>query len=251
MLNPFISCKKVFKMSHINTADSILSYMQSFRGCEHPLKSARKIILRLSFLVLILFACNGCASYKIPTQAFLDKEENQISDTRQFCNQKAALEHPLYRVVPRHRCQIRWFDLGHWATWMLFGNDDDGIFGEESSAHYHLEEKISAWKALRWACRNPLHNFCFYVIGTAYTTNSEFTFLKIDQEQFCFCTYRRSGGHNFGKGTSFFLGFHGWKPFFSLQLLYTPKWRGQFYLGWRERGNFGIKMLPCAKRKKK
>src|SRR5262245_53774154 len=119
-------------------------------------KSARFSFLQLPFiLVFLAFSLHSCASYKIPTQLFLEKKSNK----QVHGNKIHALNHPLYNIVPRHRCQIRWYDLGHWTMWMLFGNDDDGIFGEE--ADYSLEEQISTWKALRWVCRNPFHNFCF------------------------------------------------------------------------------------------
>lgn len=198
------------------------------------------------FLFFLFFS--GCSSYKIPTNTF---EVSNIEKTSTCTLKKAALEHPLYHFIPRHRSQICWFDVGHWATWMLFGNDDDGIFGEEPSASYHLKEDISTWKAFRWSCRNPLHNFCFYVIGSASRRNSQLTLLQIDQKKICCFQYTPLAKTNFGCGTSFYLGLHGWKPFVSLQIVYSRHWRSQFYFGWRERGNFGIKFLPLVRKKRR
>lgn len=160
-------------------------------------------------------------------------------------NRQEASAHWLYQFIPRHRSQIRWYDLGHWTTWMLFGNDDDGIFGEFSKSGYRLNQDVCFSKALDWACRNPLHNFCFYVIGSAHRQNSEFTFVKLSRRHMDFFHYLPQGHTNFADtGTSFFVGLHGGKPFISLRLRYSPCWKSDFYIGWRERGNFGIKCLP-------
>ena len=141
----------------------------------------QSLIKMLFFFISMLFFSNSCASYKIPTSDFHAVYPCGPSDSRTLAslpNQAEALDHPLYQTIPRHRCQIRWFDLGHWSTWTLFGNDDDGIFGEEPTANYRLEERPDYKKAFLWWCRNPLHNFCFYVIGSAERTNSEITFFS-------------------------------------------------------------------------
>lgn len=78
----------------------------------------------------------------------------------------------------------------------------------------------------RWYWRNPGHNFDFYVIGIA------------DKE------FIRSGRHPaevFSPDGGWNLAFchRGWcaLPFTSYQ-----RGRFKFYFGWRERGNFGIKL---------
>lgn len=200
-------------------------------------KFARKSILQLSFLLFL----SSCTHYKVPTSHLLTHEPYQ--------NQ--ALTHPLYNIIPRHRSQLYWYDLGHWITWMLFGNDDDGIFGEGKIPPYRPQQQINCWKALRWMCRNPLHNVCFYVIGSAHKVNSEFTIIKCSPLKFSLFYYRPFPEPNFEKKSSFFLGFHGWKPFIFLNLVYNQHHRGQFYLGWRERGNFGFKFLPYLRTKRK
>lgn len=153
--------------------------------------------------------------------------------------------HQLYSVVPRHRSQIRWYDLPHWTTWALFGNDDDGLWGEASAPD---QEGGSVRHAAAWWLRNPCHNFFFYVIGSAHRTNSELTLLAFSASKCHFLSYKPEGGNVFyDEGSCFFFGFHGWKPFCSLRIQYSKNRRLDSYIGWRERGNFGGKLLPCAK----
>ena len=191
-------------------------------------------ILRPIALITLLFL-TGCCSYKYD---LCDGDKIEAS-----C-------HPLYRVIPRHRCQIRPYDLGHWSTWLLFGNDDDGIFGEGPKSHYRSCDPPSCGKALRWWCRNPLHNFCFYAIGSAHKENSQFTLLQLSGKGIRCLKYKPCRGEVFAsEGSSFFLGFHGWKPFTSLRITYSRNRCFDFYLGWRERGNFGILFKPFSKRR--
>jgi len=83
-------------------------------------------------------------------------------------------------------------------------------------------------RKLRWAMRNPLHNFTFYVIGCAdkdYKVVGEYSEHVFNPEG-------------------------GWKT----HTVVCGKWRlpfrsyiskdekRKFYIGWRERGNFGIKL---------
>lgn len=210
----------------------------------------------LSF-ILICLCClfqPGCASYRIPTSEFrhpLSTIEIECSEEGIFTyNRECAANHWLYTFIPRHRCQIKWYDLGHWLTWMALGNDDEGIFGEGKTAHFKLYEPVSFQKAISWNLRNPLHNFTHYVIGSADRQNSELTLIQLSQEECLFFHYLPQGKTEFaGKGSSFYLGFHGWKPFISCRLCYSQNWQGEWYVGWRSRGNFGIKVLPLRHRK--
>jgi hypothetical protein len=114
-------------------------------------------MIRFLLWIYICSACTSCMRYKTE----MDPEA-----------------HRLYQLIPPHRDVIVWYDVGHWCTWTLFGNDDDGIFGEGPCAHYRQDQPNDYAKALAWGCRNPLHNFCFYVIGSAYRKNSGFTVLR-------------------------------------------------------------------------
>lgn len=166
------------------------------------------------------------------------------------CCRYEEQSHWLYQVIPHHRSQIEWYDAPHWTTWLLFGNDDDGIFGECFSRPYKPNEENTFIKAVYWAARNPLHNLCFYGIGSAHRTNSEFVFLRFGDNQFETFHYEPVAKRVFGgKGTSFLLALHGGKPFISLRIVYSEKVSSQFYFGWRERGNFGIKCSPIKIKK--
>jgi hypothetical protein len=201
-------------------------------------ENSRQFVLWF-LLCLFLFLMCGCASYKIKTEEF----QEPCMDP----NKQEALGHWLYKIVPRHRCQIRWYDVGHWCTWTLFGNDDDGIFGEESTAHYRPYQKVNFGKALAWKCRNPFHNFCFYVIGSAHRRNSELTILKLTSNDSYAFRYKHEALTVLPFDQSyFFLAFHGGKPFISWRLIYSRRRCFDFYLGWRCRGNFGLKCLPFA-----
>lgn len=194
--------------------------------------------------LLLLTALTGCFPYKISCQ----QAANLTEAASPLKNE--ALHHSLYCLIPRHRCQLHWYDVGHLCSWVLVGNDDDGIFGEEPTAEYRPKEKASLKKALLWTCRNPLHNFCFYVIGSANRQNSALTLLKINERGFCALHYEPIAKHVFAsKNYGFLFALHGGKPFLSLRLSYSKNFCGEFYLGWRERGNFGIKLHPFKRKK--
>jgi len=180
---------------------------------------------------IIIFLMGGCASYKVPTESFI----NETGSNNQ------ALSHWAYTVVPRHSSQIEWYDAGHWLSWTLLGNDDDGLFGEESN--YKPDLPIGISKAARWFGRNPLHNFCFYVIGTSQKHNDEYILLKASSTQIA--AFKKSvKPSNFGdEETSFLAALHGNKPFVSLRIVWNKDKKSEFYLGWRERGNFGAKCI--------
>jgi hypothetical protein len=109
-----------------------------------------------------------------------------------------------------------------WLIWALFGNDDDGIYGDP--VWNPLREK-KWWIAMLWWVRNPFHNLTFYVLGI---TNKPFVrygrypsdnFAPVSGWNWCVINYKWL-----------------WLPFISY-----VGWLGKFYVGWRERGNFGIK----------
>ncbi len=128
------------------------------------------------------------------------------------------------------------------------GNDDDGIFGE--AAGYRPESGPSLGKALCWAGRNPLHNLFFYVVGSAYCQNNALVLCRLSRERCEFMRYYPQAQTVFaGTGASFYLALHGWKPFISTRLLWTTTKEARFYLGWRERGNLGLTVVPLGDRK--
>lgn len=210
---------------------------------------------RRKFFYLQLCLCfdifSSCSTYKHATQSYykppnscITYEEWSLYDQ----HQAQAASHWLYHLIPRHRSQIRWFDVGHWVTWGLFGNDDDGIFGEANVPLFRPDKNASLGKGIAWMLRNPLHNFCFYVIGNAGAPTDEWTLLKINSKKVEFFTYKHQADTVFaGRYSSFFLGLHNGLPLISLRVAYGHFWKSDFYIGWRERGNFGIKFLPLTK----
>ena len=80
-------------------------------------------------------------------------------------------------------------------------------------------------RKLKWSFRNPMHNFNFYVIGVAdkkFSRSGRFPEQNSDP--------RGGWDFEFSRYKIF------WFPFVSY---HRPKF--DFYFGWRERGNFGIK----------
>ncbi len=205
-----------------------------------------RLIAHIVQCLLIAILCTGCATYKRPTTSFLTTAEAEAPAPEIQQRREKALNHWLYKVIPRHRSQIRWYDLGHWVTWTLFGNDDDGIFGEEPTSGYKTRRNVSGLRAFAWTLRNPLHNLGFYVLGSANRENSEFALVQLAEDNSKLLNYKAKADTVFaGEKSSFFLGFHGWKPFLSLRLRYGRQL--DFYFGWRERGNFGMKFIPFKK----
>lgn len=100
-----------------------------------------------------------------------------------------------------------------------FGNIDDPV----PPPNYRPDDPARRWK---WHCRNSLHNFTFYVIGIA------------DQE---FERVGRYPGHVFNPedGWNWAVSRRGlWRlPFLSYR-----NGRFKFYVGWRNQGNFGVKL---------
>src|SRR5262245_15074242 len=89
-------------------------------------------------------------------------------------------DHWLYEYIPHNRHELS--EKGRWqkVMWAVFGNDDDGIFGEgpksgtkwtESWAgqtikpSFHNPGTISFKRFVLWQLRNPLHNLTGYVLG--------------------------------------------------------------------------------------
>jgi hypothetical protein len=106
-----------------------------------------------------------------------------------------------------------------WNPKFWFGNEDDPF----PPADYRPDDKH---RVTKWYFRNPTHNLNFYVIGLADKT------------------FGRSGRYpaevfNPRQGWNWALCKYRWwrLPFLSYQ-----RNSFRFYFGWRERGNFGIKL---------
>lgn len=110
-----------------------------------------------------------------------------------------------------------------WLIWALFGNDDDGIYGD---ANWNPTRKQSWLIALLWWLRNPCHNMCFYVIN-----------VKPPFDRHSRNNWDVFAPTNYAFNWAYFAS-QSWfpYPFFSYNGAL-----GKFYIGWRERGNFGIK----------
>ena len=205
-----------------------------------------RILLHFAIFILLQLLLSSCATYRQPTHCF-NKPLTECENHKK--NLKQATRSSLYRYIPRHRCQIKWYDAPHWAAWAVFGNDDDGIFGEAQRDPYQLYKSNCPQKALCWWIRNPFHNLFHYVIGSAHCVNSEFTILNIHECGIQALRYCPTAKRNFGgRGTSFFLALHGWKPFISIRIVYFNKYQTDFYLGWRKHGAFGFKLQPFKSR---
>lgn len=150
--------------------------------------------------------------------------------------------HPLYTVTPRYRSDITWYDGGRWILWALIGNEDDGMFGED--AHYRSDEPMNLIKAVRWTLRNPLHNFSYYIIGSADQPSPGLLLVQISSESVEFLQVQLHPTTVFaGAHSSLYLALHGGKPFLSCCWEWPSGHQTKFYIGWRNRGNFGIKVI--------
>ncbi|HXS68907.1 MAG TPA: hypothetical protein VN761_08690 [Candidatus Polarisedimenticolia bacterium] len=81
-------------------------------------------------------------------------------------------------------------------------------------------------RKLKWSFRNPMHNFNFYVIGVA---NKKFSRSGKFPER----NANPRGGWDFEAARWKFI----WLPYVSYH-----RSKFDFYFGWRNRGNFGIKV---------
>ena len=213
-----------------------------------------KPLLKVILTLPLLFFLFSCSHYKYDNEKALQNHVaiNSCDEKLiRFQAKSKKANHWLYSIVPRHRSQIQWYDIGHWFTWMFFGNDDDGIFGEESNRPYLPLHNNNSKKAILWWIRNPFHNFTHYTIGSAHRTNSELTLLNINCHSICCCQYQPIATKNYGcTCSSVFLALHGGKPFLSFKLNYPWKRKTEFYIGWRKEGTFGIKFRPMVDEKK-
>jgi hypothetical protein len=106
-----------------------------------------------------------------------------------------------------------------WKPKFWFGNQDDPL----PPADYRPDDKH---RVRKWYYRNPTHNLNFYVIGVADKTFRRSGRCPGD-------VFNPKGGWNWAV-----CKYRWWRlPFISFR-----KKSFGFYLGWRERGNFGAKL---------
>ena len=67
----------------------------------------------------------------------------------------------LYVVIPPNKESAAWWNI---ITWAIFGNDEDGIFGERSGVSGYDGIAPSFWQFVKWTTRNPLHNLFWHVL---------------------------------------------------------------------------------------
>lgn len=153
-----------------------------------------------------------------------------------------ASSHWLYHYIPKSYKALSFWHLGPWTLWLLFGNNDDGIFGEGPHALWEEEHEPSLYKAIKWTIRNPLHNYTFYILGSAYCSANEFVLYAAQEGGINYFEYREEGKTVFShQKSALFLGFHGYKPFISFRYTLESGRRVECFSGFRERGNFGLK----------
>jgi hypothetical protein len=182
-------------------------------------------------LALIAALCSSCASYRVATRAYGPKAQDPFYEVR-----KRAVASPIYRCVPRKSEQLRPVDA-RWLTWALAGNQDDGIFGEDAGKNPY-STNINFRTYLSWSIvRNPLHNFNFYVIGSAaWKRHYDLALFSLGGTKparaFANTAQRKPGDHPY-----FETGFNDFKPYLKLQ-----PWRADLFFGWRGNGSFEIKV---------
>jgi hypothetical protein len=138
-----------------------------------------------------------------------------------------AGKHVPWRTVeiqPRTNAPVIHFYNKLNPIWWLKNADDP-----KPPAWYRPDDKH---RRLKWSFRNPLHNFHFYVIGVAdkkIHRSGRFPELNSDPR----------GGWDFEAVRYKFI----WLPFVAYH-----RDNFDFYFGWRNRGNFGIKINAGSKR---
>lgn len=126
---------------------------------------------------------------------------------------------------PRRARRPWWVKACPW--WALFGNDDDGYFGD---ADWRAGRDKTAWLAMVWWLRNPCHNFTWYVIGVADRE-------RLHRGRWSPDIHRPDGGWLMAVTDVRMLGLALKLPFVSFLSPYIKA-----YVGWRPSGAFGIKL---------
>lgn len=109
--------------------------------------------------------------------------------------------------------------------WALFGNWEDGLFGDLG---FNPTRERSFKIAFLWWCKNPFHNLTWHVPPFGFVGWSFKRIGKYPTDVFA--------PNDTWNYTILWLFYFIPLPFVSYQ---SPSAKG--YIGWRERGNFGIK----------
>jgi hypothetical protein len=134
--------------------------------------------------------------------------------------QRASVKaQPPGKEIAHNEPKVAVHTVQKWNPVWWFGNADD----PEPPDWYKPEDPA---RHRKWHLRNPLHNFTFYVVGVA---DKPFERVGRHPQE----VFNPAGGWNWATCRYKYCRL----PFFS----YT---RGRFvtYWGWRERGNFGVKL---------
>lgn len=118
---------------------------------------------------------------------------------------------------------MTWIILFPFLIWAIFGNQEDGIWGDKN---WNPNDSRDISYAIGWWVRNPFHNLTWHVIGIVGLPFKRYG--KYPQDVFA-----PVEGWNYA--VIIFLGFIP-LPFIS----YWSARLGKLYIGWRERGAFGI-----------
>ena len=179
--------------------------------------------LLLMFIVAFLLA--GCKSVS-PANA-VRQSDASVTNSASTQTNRAALAGTWHSIVVTPSPdlpKIRLCDELNPVWWL--GNIDDPV----PPASYKPDDR---WRFLKWRFRNPFHNFDFYVIGIA------------DEEFVRSGRYPEKVGNPRG-GWGFAVSKY---KCLRLPFVSYDRNRFHFYFGWRNHGNFGIKInLALAKK---
>ncbi len=182
------------------------SGIAAFRGIFNIVNESFFRVFRIGFCQAVAVASlvvTGCGT----TRSVEHKPKWMVESQRS--------ENPL--PVPNQYGPFKTYQKFNPIWW--WGNADD----PDPPDWYRPDDAGRRWK---WYSRNPAHNFTFYVIGIG---DKEFTRWGAYPD----AVFNPDGGWNWTWSHAEFLPL----PFWSYR-------RGEFqcYFGWRERGNFGIKL---------
>jgi len=125
-----------------------------------------------------------------------------------------------------------------WLAWALFGNDLDGVDANgPQSIGWRPDLPVGGWKRrVLWWLRNPFHNLFWHVLGLVDPKTQA---LKADWYRVCL-----TGGDprtNWSAHPGWHVCYLTTNQAFTIPRPFVSYWslRFEFYVGFRERGNFG------------